>query len=136
LIKHNLEEVPSRLWIGATVGCKSSLWRVEELLEIPAATRWLSCEPLLEDLGEISLSDIHWVVGGGETKGRPCNVEDLISLKYQCDRQGVKYFCKQLGSKPYFKGKRLKLLSRSGGDIEEFPPELRVREFPKIKTGI
>ena len=59
-------KVPKNLWIGTTVECKEKIYRIDTLREIDAEIRWLSCEPLLEDLGELNLNGINWVAAGGE----------------------------------------------------------------------
>lgn len=59
--------VPSCLWLGVTVGVRSSLDRVEVLRTIDASVRFLSCEPLLERLDGLRLDGIAWVIGGGES---------------------------------------------------------------------
>jgi protein gp37 len=143
------------VWLGTTVGCKSSLWRIDELRKTPASIRFLSCEPLLEDLGTSDLSGIHWVIVGGESGpgARPCHVEWIRSLVQQCKTEGVPVFVKQLGSKPercmgingaldlhrfagapIDKAYPLKLKNKKGGDPAEWPEDLRVRQFPRIEV--
>ncbi len=62
--------------------------------------RFLSIEPLLEDLGEIDLTGIHWVIVGGESGpgARPMRQEWVESIRDQCERTGVPFFFKQWGS--------------------------------------
>jgi protein gp37 len=83
---------------------------------------------------------ISWVVIGGEsgTGARPFNIEWARSIIAQCQEAGVPVFMKQLGAKPYAEGGegrqlQLYLRDRKGGDITEFPPDLRVREYPIVK---
>jgi protein gp37 len=73
--------------------------RVEHLRQAPAAVRFLSTEPLLEDLGDINLEGIHWVIVGGEsgTGARPMQKEWVFSIRDQCDRAQVPFFFKQWG---------------------------------------
>lgn len=59
--------LPDCVWLGVTVGVRSSLHRVDVLRQIPARVRFLSCEPLLEQLDGLDLAGIHWVIGGGES---------------------------------------------------------------------
>src|SRR6185312_10189244 len=65
----------------------------------PACTRFLSIEPLLEDLGELDLSGIHWVILGGESGpgARPMQPEWVRSIRDQCRAAGVPFFFKQWG---------------------------------------
>jgi len=69
------------------------------LRQLNSKIRFLSCEPLLQDLGAIDLSDIHWVIAGGESgaKARPMNKQWAISLRDECEKQNVAFFFKQWG---------------------------------------
>lgn len=58
--------VPKNVWLGVTMECRSSIFRIDYLRDIPASVRFLSCEPLVESLGEMNLSNIDWVIVGGE----------------------------------------------------------------------
>lgn len=88
------------IWWGVSVEDRAhGLPRVEHLREAPAAVRMLSVEPLLEDLGEVNLDGIHWVILGGESGhgARPMHKEWVISLRDQCAQAGVPFFFKQWG---------------------------------------
>jgi protein gp37 len=88
------------IWWGVSVeNCAQGLVRIRHLQEAPAAVRFLSIEPLLEDLGEINLDGIHWVIVGGESGAgaRPMEKEWVESLRKQCDRANVSFFFKQWG---------------------------------------
>ncbi|MBW4680617.1 MAG: phage Gp37/Gp68 family protein [Microcoleus vaginatus WJT46-NPBG5] len=129
-------------WIGVSVGNQKAVERIPLLREAPAALRFLSCEPLLEEV-KLNLTGIDWVIVGGESgsKARPCHVDWIRSVVEQCKVAGVPVFVKQLGGycinrQLYFKGEagvpyRLKLKDHKGGNIEEWPEWLKVREFPK-----
>jgi protein gp37 len=73
--------------------------RIDELREVEASIRFLSVEPLLEDVGKINLTGIHWVIVGGESgpKARPMRPEWVAGIKEQCEEQGVAFFFKQWG---------------------------------------
>ena len=73
--------------------------RVEHLRQAPAVVRFLSIEPLLEDLGDINLEGIHWVIVGGESGAgaRPMQKEWVLSIRDQCERAHVPFFFKQWG---------------------------------------
>jgi protein gp37 len=88
------------IWWGVSVEDRAhGLPRVEHLRQAPARVRFLSIEPLLEDLGEIDLRDIHWVIVGGESGAgaRPMKKEWVESIRDQCQNAGVPFFFKQWG---------------------------------------
>lgn len=90
---------PPNVWYGTSVGDKSNLPQIDALRKVPAAVRFLSIEPLLEDLGELDLTGIHWVIVGGESghQARPLNPEWVRSIRDQCQAAGVAFFFKQWG---------------------------------------
>lgn len=91
----------ANVWLGVTVDDRrNGLPRVDVLRTIPARVRFLSVEPLLEDLGAVDLSGIHWVIMGGESgPGARVFLEDWArSLIRQCREQGAAPFVKQLGA--------------------------------------
>jgi len=93
--------VPSNVWLGVSVeNRKHGLPRIDVLREIDAQVRFLSVEPLLEDLGRFDLSGIHWVIVGGESgrKARPMKPEWVENVKAQCDAAAVAFFFKQWGT--------------------------------------
>lgn len=73
--------------------------RIDLLRQVPARIRFLSVEPLLEDVGALDLTDIHWVIVGGESgrKARPMSPEWVERIQTQCDAQSVHFFFKQWG---------------------------------------
>ncbi|WP_165065233.1 DUF5131 family protein [Paludisphaera rhizosphaerae] len=88
------------IWWGVSVeNRRHGLPRIEHLRSAPAAVRFLSVEPLLEDLGEIDLSGIDWMIVGGESGhgARPMAKEWVESLRDQCAAAGVRFFFKQWG---------------------------------------
>lgn len=93
-------EVPDNVWLGVTVEIASKKNRIDVLRKIDAKIRFLSIEPLLESLGEVDLTDIHWVIVGGESghKARPMKEEWATDIQRQCDEQGVSFFFKQWGA--------------------------------------
>ncbi len=87
-------------WLGVTVeNKKHGIPRVDELRRIKAHIRFLSIEPLLEDLGELDLTGIHWAIVGGESgpKARLMKLEWVMNVKRQCEEQSVSFFFKQWG---------------------------------------
>ncbi|WP_424947091.1 phage Gp37/Gp68 family protein [Candidatus Spongiihabitans sp.] len=94
-------EAPPNTWLGTSVeNKKHGVPRIDELREIKAKVRFLSVEPLLEDIGKIKLKDIHWVIVGGESgKGaRPMQEAWVDNIKKQCSDAKVKFFFKQWGA--------------------------------------
>ncbi len=90
------------IWWGVSVeNRRHGLPRIDELRRAPAAVRFLSVEPLLEDLGEINLEGIHWVIVGGESGVRPRPMEEkwVLSIRDQCAKAGVPFFFKQWGGR-------------------------------------
>lgn len=88
------------IWWGVSVeNRKHGLPRVEHLRAAPAAVRFLSIEPLLEDLGQIDLRKIDWVIVGGESGAgaRPMKREWVTNIRDQCRRAKVRFFFKQWG---------------------------------------
>lgn len=92
-------EWPSNVWMGVSVENRSALSRVLDLLEVPAAVRFLSCEPLLEPIAHLPLEGIHWVIVGGESgpHARPMRYEWVADIRAQCEAVGVPFFFKQWG---------------------------------------
>ncbi|MAF66875.1 MAG: hypothetical protein CMJ84_14620 [Planctomycetes bacterium] len=92
-------DLPNIMWGVSVEDRKFGLPRIDALRTTPARIRWLSIEPLLEDLGDINLEGIHWVVVGGESgpTARPMKEEWVWPLKEQCEAAGVPFFFKQWG---------------------------------------
>lgn len=91
---------PVNAWLGTSVeNRKHGLPRIDKLRNVQATIRFLSIEPLLEDIGEIDLTNLHWVIVGGESgpKARPMKSEWVMSIKKQCEEQNVAFFFKQWG---------------------------------------
>lgn len=93
-------EIPQNVWLGVTVEAQSSKNRIECLKQLDAPVRFLSCEPLLEDLGSLDLHNIDWVIVGGESglSARPMKEEWVLSIKQQSENQGSAFFFKQWGT--------------------------------------
>jgi protein gp37 len=90
----------AHIWWGVSVeNCRHGLPRVEHLRAADAQVRFLSVEPLLEDLGTLNLSRIHWVIVGGESGpgARALRKEWVLSVKNQCWKARVPFFFKQWG---------------------------------------
>jgi protein gp37 len=108
------------IWWGVSVENRVyGMPRIKHLRSAPAAIRFLSVEPLLEDMGKINLRGISWVIVGGESgsRARPIKPEWVISIRNQCQSSGVPFFFKQWG------GKNKKQAGRKldGNTYDEFP---------------
>jgi len=90
---------PENIWMGVTVENVSCSKRIDYLRNIPAAVRFLSLEPLLEPLPNMDLSNIDWVIVGGESGhgARPMNKKWVLDIQEQCRRANVPFFFKQWG---------------------------------------
>jgi Bacteriophage protein gp37 len=111
------------IWWGVSVeDRKYGLPRVDQLRQAPAKFRFLSIEPLLEDLGEINLSGISWVIVGGESGpgARPMKREWVVSIQKQCMDQRVPFFFKQWGGVRKAKNGRL----LDGRTYDEYPQRI------------
>jgi protein gp37 len=90
----------ANVWYGVSVeNRRHGLPRLSALRETPAAVRFLSIEPLLEDLGPLDLTGIDWVIVGGESGpgARPMREEWVLAIRDHCRRAGVAFFFKQWG---------------------------------------
>jgi len=89
------------VWLGVSVGARKHLHRIDDLRNTPAAVRFLSLEPLLEDLGTLDLTGIHWVIVGGESGDNTARMMQsrwVRSIRNQCIAAKVAFFFKQWGS--------------------------------------
>jgi protein gp37 len=111
---------PKHVWMGVSVEDERVLGRIADLRQVPAAVRFLSCEPLLGPLDHLPLDGIAWVIVGGESGpgARPMLPEWVESILTQCRRAGVAFFFKQWG------GVRKDLTGRllHGRTYDELPP--------------
>ncbi len=144
---------PPGIWLGVSVEDQERAdERIPDLLATPAAVRFLSCEPLLGpvDLMEVIpnpliWSPVHgmtrlvdWVIIGGESgpRSRPFMLSWAASLIDQCRSAGVAAFMKQVGAEAYddrsYVGStpRFETKDKKGGDMSEWPEDLRIRELP------
>lgn len=112
------------VWLGVSV--ENQTWanvRIPALSDTPAAVRFLSCEPLLGPLDLTEFPDPDWVIVGGESGpgARPMDLAWVRDIRDQCADSRTPLFVKQLGSAngPH-----------KGGDIDTWPPDLRIRQWP------
>lgn len=114
-------EWPPNVWMGVSIENRRWVERADYLRRVPAAVRFVSAEPLLGPLDGLDLSDIQWLIAGGESgpRHRPVRAEWLRDLRDRCDAEDVSFFFKQWG------GPR----SKSGGRL------LDDREWSDLPTG-
>lgn len=92
---------PSNLWMGVSIENAAQLSRVDDLRSVPAAVRFLSCEPLLGPLSQLSVDGISWVITGGESgpDARPIDPEWVREIRDNCMSANVAFFHKQWGGR-------------------------------------
>ena len=125
---------PQNVWMGVSIEDRSVVHRIDHLSTVDAAIRFLSLEPLIgsfwrEDLTPDRLDRINWVIVGGESgpNARPMNYHWAIFIRARCLWAGVPFFMKQMGS---HWAKHHGMKDSKGGNIDEFPEVLQVREYP------
>ena len=91
--------IPKNVWLGVTVENKKARDRIQYLKQLNAIVKFISCEPLLEDLGKLDLNLIDWVIVGGESghNARKMNKEWVLNIKEQCELYHIPFFFKQWG---------------------------------------
>ena len=133
---NDLWAFPNNVWLGVSVEMRTYIGRIDELIQsawkyrIHRGVKFVSFEPLLGDIGTVKfnfhVSDpIKWIIIGGESgpRHRPMKVEWAQNLVKQAKAQGVAVWMKQMGG------------SRPGGELKDFPEDLRIREFPHYELG-
>ncbi len=127
------------VWLGVSIESQNQLYRIDPLVIIPAALRFISFEPLI---GPISLFDhdvngVQWAIIGGESgnengkyKYRPCELHWIENLIDDMEMFGKQVFVKQLGT---YLAKQGGLKDRHGGDWNEWPLDLQVRDIPETQ---
>ena len=130
-----LQQWPDHVWLGTSVGIQQAAEkRISYLLEVPARLRFLSCEPLVE---QVTLTDflatggISWLICGGYSgsEDRPMELAWARDLRDECAAYGVAFFMKQLGT---VYAREHGLRHWKGENVREFPADLQVQVFPMI----
>jgi protein gp37 len=95
---HKLEW-PKNVWMGVSVEDDENTFRIDDLRKIPAELKFLSLEPLIGPIPDLDLTNINWVIAGGESGpgSRPLKEEWVLQVKDQCREQQVPFFFKQWG---------------------------------------
>lgn len=139
-------EIKNHVWLGTSIGSQNSIERMYDLLLDSDwnCIKFLSLEPLhgpiklalndQVDMGHKIKDLIAWVIVGGESgnelgkyRYRPCEIKWIENIVSDCKEAGVPIFVKQLGT---YLAKQMDLKDRHGGNIDEWPEHLRIREFP------
>lgn len=118
--------IPPHIWMGTSVENADFKWRIDALREVKCHMKFLSIEPLLGPMGKLDLSDIDWVIIGGESgaKFRSVKKEWILDIIKQCKKQKVKVFFKQWGGfRPKSGGRKI-----NGRTYDQYPT------VPKIET--
>lgn len=113
---------PENVWLGVSIEDMRVAHRADILRHVPVAVRFISAEPLLGDLGDLDLGEIHWVIGGGESGAgyRRCEESWARALRDRCLDLGVAFFGKQWGGFTPKAGGRL----LDGVEWNEYPVAL------------
>lgn len=140
-------KAPPNVWMGTSVEDQARAdERLPHLAEIPAVVKFISAEPLLGPvelngwdgklrrnwLGPKHPRAVHWVIIGGESGhgARAFDLEWCESLVGQCREAEVACFVKQIGARPMACGELIQVGHKKGGDVEDWPEHLRVRQLP------
>jgi len=110
---------PDNVWMGVSVENRKTIGRIKDLQRIPSSIKFISFEPLIGDVGRVSLAGINWAIVGGESGpgARPMQKEWVVSIFRQCRGAKVSFFFKQWG------GVRKDLTGRKlfGREYDEMP---------------
>lgn len=128
--------IPQNAWIGVTVECAKTRNRIDYIRNLNASVRFISCEPLLEDLGELNLSGINWIIAGGESgvQARPMKEEWVLNIKQQADKNNIPFFFKQWGTWGADGVKRNKKINGKllqGKIVQEMPASFHIQNKNK-----
>jgi protein gp37 len=123
---------PDNLVAMTSVTSRATVGRVDQLRKVPAKFRGLSVEPLWSTVA-IDLAGVDWLIVGGESgpHARPFDLAWVRQLQADCAAAGTSLFVKQLGRRPVDGAVPLQLTDAHGGDWDEWPEDMKVREIPK-----
>lgn len=126
------------LWLGTSITAKNKVHRVRHLLNVgdEHTVRFVSVEPQWEPIDLSAwLPRLDWCLRGGESGSiaKPFDLAWADGLRMQCRTAKTAYFLTQLGAHVVEKGKRIELEDRHGGDRNEWPARLRVRQVPTVR---
>ncbi len=141
------EEGYANVWVGVTAENRVQAdRRISILRETPARLKFVSFEPLLEDLPELDLSGVGWAIVGGESGGnaRPFDLAWARSIQTKCAKSGTTLFFKQLGSRPFESGVKFPIRFQNdagkqdanGTLLKNFPEDLQVQSWPAASQTV
>ncbi|MFC1824664.1 DUF5131 family protein [Thermodesulfobacteriota bacterium] len=133
-ISRKIKKWPDNVWLGVTVEAKEYKQRIDHLRAVDAQIRFLSCEPLLDDLGQLNLKKIDWVIAGGESGpgSRVMRRDWVINIRDQCIEKDVPYFFKQWGGINKKKaGRKLE-----GKEWNQMPKIDRPPDYDRLRLAI
>ena len=124
---------PANVWMGVSVENADYTGRIDDLRTVPASIRFLSLEPLLGALPNLSLKGIDWVIVGGESgpKARPMEAEWVRDIRDQCITKHAPFFFKQWGGRNKKKAGRM----LDGRTWDEMPREVNPRDEGRAAAG-
>lgn len=140
-VPHDWGDKHPNVWLGTSVGSIAGVDRIRHLVDKKATVRFVSFEPLHEDVTlhpvlPALLREVQWVIIGGESGNdtgkflyRPCEIQWIKDLYNMAKAAGCAVFIKQMGT---HLAKKLRMTDRHGGNMNEFSDGLRVREFPNV----
>ena len=125
---------PANVWMGVTIENRRFVHRADYLRKVPAAVRFISAEPLLTEVTKLDLSEVDWLIAGGESGpgARRLDLAWALDLAERCTGTGTAFFMKQLGT---VLTKELGARGK-GTNPDIFPPELRRRELPQPRARL
>jgi len=120
--------VPQNVWLGVTVENSKYSYRIDFLKKINATIKFISFEPLIDSVGKIDLTDIDWVIVGGESgyNGRPMKPEWVNEIYLQCQEKNIPFFFKQWGT---WGSDGIKRNKKANGKL--FQDKI-IQEYPKL----
>lgn len=142
------KNAPQNVWFGVTAENQETFnSRVMQTTFIPAKLTFLSMEPLLGAVNiDFAIGKVDWIIVGGESgaaagsnangQARACKVEWINAIVSRAQQIGISVFVKQLGTNAYRMNQLVKTTHPKGGNFEEFPEKLKIREFPVFSLPI
>ena len=132
--RYGAQRGPRHMWFGVSVEDGARTSRIRHLREAPAGVRFLSIEPLIGPVGKLDLSEIDWVIVGGESgpRARPMNEEWALEVRDQCVQADIPFFFKQWGGHtPKTKGRVL-----DGKEWNQFPSLRNDQKSQELQAAI
>jgi protein gp37 len=132
--RYGTRRAPSHMWFGVSIEDGSKASRIRHLREAPAGVRFLSIEPLIGPVGTLDVTEIDWVIVGGESGpgARPMKEEWALDIRDQCQARNVAFFFKQWGGRtPKTHGRLL-----GGEEWSQFPAHREGSKQVELRAGV